>query len=43
MWNFQTNYCLKLDSEKVNSYTGDQLLIHGTKHCTDNQFQSMSL
>ena len=42
MSNLQTNCCLKLDFQKVYQYTGDQWLIHGTRHRKDNQLQKNS-
>ena len=43
MSNLQTHYHFKLDFQKVNWYTGGKWLIHGTKHCKDNQLQSLEL
>ena len=31
------NYHFKLDFQKVGQHTGGKWLIHGTKHCKDNQ------
>ena len=39
----QTHYHFKLDFQKVKQHTGSKWLIHGTKHCRDNQLQSMEL
>ena len=40
MSNLQTYYHFKLDFQKVDQHTGGKWLIHGTKHCKDNQLQS---
>ena len=42
MSNLQTYYHFKLDFLKVDRQTG-KWLIHGTKHCMDNQLQSLEL
>ena len=42
MSNLQTNYLFKLDLKKMNQYTGDKWLIHGTKHSKDNQLQNLT-
>ena len=34
---------IKLDFQKVVQHTGEKWLIHGTKHRTDNQLQSMEI
>ena len=41
MSKLQTNYCLKLDFQKVDRDTGTKWLTHGTKHGKDNQLQSL--
>ena len=41
MSNLQTHYHFKLDFQKVDLYTGGTWLNHGTKHCKDNQLQSL--
>ena len=43
MSNLQTYYCFKLDFQNVDQHTGGKWLIHGTKHCKDNQLQSLEL
>ena len=43
MSHFQTNYLFNLDFRKVDQYTGGKWLIHSTKHCKDNQLQSLEL
>ena len=42
MSNLQTNYCLKLDLQKLDQHTGGKWLIHGTKHKI-NQLQNLEL
>ena len=39
MSNSQTHYHFKLDFQTVNQHTGDQLLIHSTKHRMENQLK----
>ena len=39
----QPNYCLKVDFQKVDRYTGGKWLIHYTKRHKDNQFQRLKL
>ena len=43
MSNLQRNYCLKVDFQKVDKYTGGKWLIHDNKRRTDNQSQSLKL
>ena len=43
MSNLQTYYHFKLDFQKVDQHTGGKWLIHSTKHCKDNQLQSLEL
>ena len=43
MSHLQTHYPFKLDFQNVDQRTGGKWLIHGTKHCKDNQLQSMEL
>ena len=43
MSNLQTHYHFKLDLWKVDQHTGGKWLIHGTKHCEENQLQSLEL
>ena len=43
MSNLQTNYPFELDFQEMDQYTGGKWLIHGTKHCKDNQLQSLEL
>ena len=43
MWNLQTYYHFKLYFQKVDQHAGGKWLIHGTKHCKDNQLQSLEL
>ena len=38
--NLETHYHFKIDFQKVDQYTGGKWLIHHTKHCKDNQFQT---
>ena len=40
MSNLQAYYHFKLDFQKVDQHTGGKWLIHGTKRCKDNQFQT---
>ena len=42
MSNFQRNYCLKVEFQKVDKHA-DKWLIHGTKRHKDNQLQSLKL
>ena len=39
----QTHYHFKLDFQKVDQRKGGKWLIHGTKHHTNNQLQSLDL
>ena len=39
----QTHYHFKLVFQKEDQLTGGNLLIRGTKHCKDNQLQSLEL
>ena len=41
MSHLQTHYHIKLDFQIVDQHTGDNWLIHGTKHHKDNQLQSL--
>ena len=43
MSNLQPNWCLKIDLQKVDQHAGGKWLIHDTKICKDNQFQSLKL
>ena len=43
MSNLQPNCCLKIDFKKVDQHAGGKWLIHNTKHCKDNQLQSLKL
>ena len=35
----KTHCHTKLDLKKLDRHTGGKLLMHGTKHCKDNQLQ----
>ena len=39
MSNLQTNWCLKIDFQKVDQHAGGKWLIHDTKRRKDNQLQ----
>ena len=43
MSNLQTYYNFKLDFQNVDQHTEGKWSIHGTKHCKDNQLQSLKL
>ena len=43
MSNIQKNYHFKLDFQKVDQHVGGKWLIQGTKHCKDNQLESLEL
>ena len=43
MSNLQPNWCLKIDFQKVDQYTGGKWLIHDTKRRKDNQLQTLKL
>ena len=43
MSNLQPNYCLKVDFQKVDQYTGGEWLIHDTKRRMGKQLQSLTL
>ena len=43
MSNLQTHFHFKLNFQKVDLYTEDKWLIHGTKRRKDNQLQSLEL
>ena len=43
MSHLQTHYHLKLASQKGEKHTKAKWLIHGTKHCKDNQLQGLEL
>ena len=43
MSNLQNHYYFKLDFQKVDQNAGGKRLIHSTKHCKDNQLQSLEL
>ena len=38
---YRPKCCLKLVFQKNDQHTGGKRLIHVTKHCTDNQLQSL--
>ena len=43
MSNLQANCCLKVNFQKMDQNTWNKWLIHDTKHCKDNQLQSLKL
>ena len=43
MSNLQNYYHFKLDFQKCDQHTTDKRLIHGAKHCKDNQSQNLEL
>ena len=43
MSNLQFHYHFKLDFRKIDQHAGGKWLIHGTKHCDDNQLQSLEI
>ena len=43
MSNLQKTIISKINFQKVGQHTGGKWLIHGTKHCKDNQLQSQEL
>ena len=43
MSNLQSNWCLKIDFQKVDQHAGGKWLIHDTKRHKDNQLRSLKL
>ena len=43
MSNLEIHHHLELDFQKVDQHTGGKWLIQGTKHCKDDQLQSLEL
>ena len=41
MSDLETNYCLKLDPQKVDQHVRDKWFINGTVHLRDNQLQKL--
>ena len=41
MSHLQSHYHYKLYFQKLDQHTESKWLIHGTKHCEDNQLQSL--
>ena len=43
MSHLQSNFCLKIDFQKVDQHAGGKWLIHDNKRRKDNQLQSLKL